>query len=135
MDKTNTLTFEVVSPDKLLLSRAVSMVTVPGCEGDLGVLAGHAPFVVALRPGVIEVYENDIVTDRLFVTGGVAEINQSSCTVLADDALPVVSLNRQVVEQEVKNILQDIANAKSEEEKTKLEQILLATQEKLAIVS
>lgn len=112
-----TFTFEVVSPDKLLLSRAVSMVTVPGSEGDLGVLAGHAPFVVALRPGVIEVYENDIVTDRLFVAGGVAEINQSSCTVLADDALPVTSLNRQAIEQEVKNLLQDVDNAKSEEKK------------------
>ena len=62
--------FELVSPEKLLLSEAVDMVVVPGTEGNFGVLPGHALFISTVRPGVIDVYEDKNISERIFVSGG-----------------------------------------------------------------
>ena len=83
---------EVVSPEKLLLSRDVDMVVIPAAEGDMGVLPNHAPMIVLLRGGTIAITEGGRVTDRLFVSGGFAEITPERCTVLADEAVPVGEL-------------------------------------------
>ena len=84
---------EVVSPEKLLLSRNVDMVVIPASEGDMGVLPNHAPMIVLLRGGTIAITEGGRVTDRLFVSGGFAEITPDRCTVLADEAVPVAELS------------------------------------------
>jgi F-type H+-transporting ATPase subunit epsilon len=84
---------EIVSPEKLLLSRPVDMVVLPAAEGELGVLPQHAPMIVLLRGGVIRLYQGTAVTDRLFVSGGFAEITPSRVTVLADEATPVAELD------------------------------------------
>lgn len=96
------LQFELVSPEKLLLSQAVGMVVVPGTEGNFGVLPGHALFISTVRPGIIDVYEDKTVTERIFVSGGFAEVTPERCTVLADEALPVSSLDRAVIEAQAK---------------------------------
>lgn len=83
---------EIVSPEKLLLSRAVDMVVIPAAEGDMGVLEGHSPMIVTLRGGTIDLYEGDKVTERLFVDGGFAEVTPERCTVLANQAVPVGEL-------------------------------------------
>ncbi|MEN9498490.1 MAG: synthase subunit epsilon [Pseudomonadota bacterium] len=85
---------ELVSPEKLLLSRPVEMVVFPAAEGEMGVLAGHAPMIVALRGGVISVREGGQVTDRLFVAGGFAEVAPDRVTILAEEATPVASLSK-----------------------------------------
>ena len=85
---------EVVSPEKLLLSRDVDMVVIPAAEGDMGVLPNHAPMIVLLRGGTIAITEGGRVTDRLFVSGGFAEITPERCTVLADEAVPTADLSR-----------------------------------------
>ncbi len=85
---------EVVSPEKLLLSRDVEMVVIPAAEGDMGVLPNHAPMIVLLRGGTIAITEGGRVTDRLFVSGGFAEITPERCTVLADEAIPTAELSR-----------------------------------------
>jgi len=85
---------EIVSPEKLLLSRPVDMVVIPASEGDMGVLEGHAPTMVMLRGGVISLYEGDRVTDTLFVAGGFAEVTPERCTVLANEVMPVAELQR-----------------------------------------
>ena len=85
---------EVVSPEKLLLSRDVEMVVIPASEGDMGVLPNHAPMIVLLRGGTIAITEGGRVTDRLFVSGGFAEITPERCTVLADEAVPISELSR-----------------------------------------
>jgi F-type H+-transporting ATPase subunit epsilon len=90
---------EIVSPDKLLLSRPVDMVVIPASEGDIGVLPGHTPMIVMLRGGTIALYEGETITDRLFVGGGFAEITPERCTVLANDVAPVAELNRSEAEQ------------------------------------
>ncbi len=66
--------FEVVSPERLVLSEPVDMAVIPGSEGDFGVLAGHSLLISTLRPGVIEVWQGETVTERLFVGGGFAEV-------------------------------------------------------------
>jgi F-type H+-transporting ATPase subunit epsilon len=85
---------EIVSPEKLLLSRPVDMVVIPAAEGELGVLPQHAPMIVLLRGGTIRLYDGAQVTERLFVSGGFAEITPTRVTVLADEATPVASVSR-----------------------------------------
>jgi F-type H+-transporting ATPase subunit epsilon len=85
---------ELVSPEKLLLSRQVEMVTIPAAEGEMGILPGHAPMIVALRGGTIAVREEGVETERLFVAGGFAEITPERVTVLAIEATPVAQVSR-----------------------------------------
>ncbi len=93
--------FELVTPERLLLSQAVEMVVVPGTEGNFGVLPGHALLISTIRPGTIEVYEGQAVTQRIFVAGGFAEVTPERCTVLADEAVPADALDRAAIEAEL----------------------------------
>jgi F-type H+-transporting ATPase subunit epsilon len=78
------LTLEIISPEKLLVSKPVDMVVIPGTEGDLGILPGHSKLITSLRGGLVDLYENNAITDRFFVTGGFAEVTGERCSVLAD---------------------------------------------------
>ncbi|HEV2263448.1 MAG TPA: ATP synthase F1 subunit epsilon [Stellaceae bacterium] len=97
--------FELVSPEKLLLSEDVAMVVVPGGEGNFGVLPGHSLLISTVRPGIIDVYADDqrSVSQRIFVSGGFAEVTAERCTVLADEALPVSEIDRAATEAEIKD--------------------------------
>ena len=106
--------FELVSPERLLLSQAVEMVVLPGAEGDFGALPEHAPTVAALRPGVISVFDNGQVTERVFVAGGFAEVTPERCTVLAERALRVTELDRAVAEKAIADAWDDLADAKTD---------------------
>jgi F-type H+-transporting ATPase subunit epsilon len=108
------LQFELVSPEKLLLSEQVGMVVVPGTEGNFGVLPGHALLISTVRPGVIDVYEDTTVTERIFVAGGFAEVTAERCTVLADEAVPVSSLDRGEIEAEAKATESTIAGLRDQ---------------------
>jgi F-type H+-transporting ATPase subunit epsilon len=79
------ISLEIISPERLLLSRAVDMVVIPGTEGDLGILPGHSKLITGLRGGLVDIYENNKITDRYFVSGGFAEVTETRCSVLADD--------------------------------------------------
>ncbi len=100
---------EIVSPDKLLLSRPVDMVVIPASEGDIGVLPGHTPMIVTLRGGTIALYEGDTITERLFVAGGFAEITPERCTVLASEVAPVAEFNRTDAERRLAEAEADLA--------------------------
>jgi F-type H+-transporting ATPase subunit epsilon len=102
--------FELVSPEKLLLSEDVEMVVVPGGEGNFGVLPGHALFISTVRPGVIDVYEGNRISERIFVSGGFAEVTQERCTVLADEAVPLSSLDRGQIDESLKTADAEIAS-------------------------
>jgi F-type H+-transporting ATPase subunit epsilon len=110
------LQFELVSPEKLLLSEAVAMVVVPGGEGNFGVLPGHALFISTVRPGVIDVYadEQSQVSERIFVAGGFAEVTPERCTVLADEALPLSALDRGDLEHQQKMLEATIASIRDQ---------------------
>ncbi|MDB5412431.1 MAG: synthase subunit epsilon [Rubritepida sp.] len=96
-----TFQLELVSPEKLLLSRQVEMVVIPAAEGEMGVLPGHAPMIVALRGGVIRVVEGGQDKERLFVAGGFAEVTPDRVTVLADEATPVDELSKAEAERRI----------------------------------
>ena len=87
----DTFTFELVSPERLLSSGKVAMVVVPGSEGDFGVLPGHAPMMITIRPGIIEVYATDGTTPsaRYEIDGGFAEVTAEGLTILAEKAVAV----------------------------------------------
>ena len=85
---------EIVSPERLLLARSVDMVVIPASEGEMGVLEQHAPMIVMLRGGTIRLYQGGAVTDRLFVSGGFAEVTPERVTVLATEAIPVAEVSR-----------------------------------------
>ncbi|HEY1856984.1 ATP synthase F1 subunit epsilon [Acidocella sp.] len=78
------LALEIIGPEKLLLARDVDMVVIPGTEGDLGILPGHSRMITSLRGGLVDIYENDRIIDRFFVSGGFAEVTETQCAVLAD---------------------------------------------------
>src|ERR1700693_2676457 len=93
--------FELVTPERLLISTMVEMVVVPGTEGDFGVLPGHAPLISTIRPGTIDIYEGRTITERIFVVGGIAEVTPERCTVLADEAMAPDSLDRAALDAEL----------------------------------
>ena len=107
------LTFELVSPERLLLSSQVDMVVVPGTEGEFGVLAGHAPLVSTLRPGVIFVHDEKSI-QRIFVRGGFAEVAATGLTVLAEEAIDLATLDAAALSARIKDAEEDVADAKSD---------------------
>jgi F-type H+-transporting ATPase subunit epsilon len=124
--------FELVSPEKLLVSRPVEMVVVPGSEGDFGALPGHAPLISEIRPGVIAVFEGGQVQERIFVAGGFAEVTAERCTVLAEQAMPVAAIDRLAVDSELKNARDDLTGAKNDAERAIAEREIAVAEAKLA---
>ena len=102
-----TFHFELVSPQKIAFSGEVDQVDVPGAEGDFGVLAGHAPLIALLRPGLMTVYAAGEKT-RLVVLGGFAEVGPDGLTVLADVATSVEDLDRTSLQTQIAQMEQDI---------------------------
>ena len=100
-----TFQLDLVTPDKVLFSGPVDQVDVPGVAGDFGVLAGHAPLVAMLKPGVLVVHEGG-KHHRLVVMGGFAEVNTQGMTVLADFAEPVEDFDRAVIASQIKETVQ-----------------------------
>ena len=123
--------FELVSPERLLVSQPVDMVVVPGGEGDFGVLPGHAPLISTVRSGVIEIYEGSAVTDRIFVAGGFAEVTAERCTVLAELAMPVAEIDATRTEQQLREARDAAAQAKSDEERGAAERLAQLAEAKL----
>jgi F-type H+-transporting ATPase subunit epsilon len=105
-----TFHLDLVSPEKLLFAGDVDQVDLPGSEGDMGVLAGHAPLVTALRPGIIVVFRDggDL---RVVVNGGFAEVGPAGLTVLADTAVPVEEFDLAALTGEIKDTEEDLADA------------------------
>ena len=95
--------FELVTPERLLVSAEVEMVVVPGTEGNFGVLPGHAPLISTIRPGTVDIYQQNRTTiaERIFVVGGIAEVTPERCTVLADEAMAPDALDRSTIEAEL----------------------------------
>src|ERR1700732_1993594 len=96
--------FELVSPERLILSTEVEMVVVPGTEGNFGVLPGHAPLISTIRPGTIDIYEGRTIIERIFVVSGIAEVTPERCTVLADEAMEPAALDRAQLDAELQTL-------------------------------
>ncbi len=96
--------FELVTPERLIVSTQVDMVVVPGSEGNFGVLPGHSPLISTIRPGTVDLYEGRTVTERIFVVAGIAEVTPERCTVLADEAMAPDSLDRAALDAELTTV-------------------------------
>ena len=118
------LKFELVSPEKLLMSAEVKQVVVPGAEGDFSVFVNHAPVLSTMRPGVVDITEGDGKSRRIFVRGGFAEVNPQGLTVLAETAINLEDLDAAAIAQEVKNAEEDVADAKTDEKRQKAQETL-----------
>ena len=127
------LAFELVSPERLLLSDHVDMVVVPGAEGDFGVLVKHAPMISAVRPGVIAVHDGGAIKERLFVAGGFAEVTPARCTVLAEQAMPVAEIDRAAAEQQLKDAREDLEDAADEAARKAAERSIAVAEAMIAV--
>ena len=130
-----TFRFELVSPERLLVSEDVASVTAPGAEGEFTVLPRHAPFMTTLKPGVLTVRVDKGPERRIVVFGGFAEVNPDGCIILAEEAVPVETLDPEAVAREIRDAEEDVADAETEEARfraqTRLDQ-LRALQQALA---
>jgi F-type H+-transporting ATPase subunit epsilon len=118
---TDKIAFDIVSPEWLLLSDEADMVTVPGSEGDFGVLAGHMPLISTLRPGIIDIRGGSESGDiRFFVLGGFAEANPRKLTVLAEEAVPMTSVDAATLDQRIKDTEEDLVLAKNESDRARV---------------
>ena len=114
-----TFHFDLVSPEKLAFSGEVDQVDIPGVEGDFGVLAGHAPVVAAMRPGILTVIAG-ASRQKIIVLGGIAEVSAKGLTVLADVATSLDELDR----AEFADTISDMQNKLSEKEGSELDRAL-----------
>ena len=114
-----TFHFDLVSPEKLLFSGEVTQVDIPGSEGDFGVLAGHAPIVTTVRPGILTIFREGAAL-KIVVNGGFAEVNPEGLTVLADMAVPIEEFDRDVLAGEIKDTEEDLADTKDDWQRDKL---------------
>jgi len=100
-----TISFDLVSPEKLLFSDEVGMIIVPGKDGDIGVLPGHSKILSSLRSGRVMVYgEGKNLLKSFFVTGGFVEINPNKCIILAEGVNEMNSLDKSAIEKEVQEL-------------------------------
>jgi F-type H+-transporting ATPase subunit epsilon len=108
-----TFHFELVSPERLVFTGDVDQVDVPGEEGEFGVLAGHAPYVATLKPGVLTIHGGG-EPQRIVVYGGLAEMGSAGLTVLAEQAVAVAELDADTVALSIKNAEEDLADAEND---------------------
>lgn len=113
------LHFELVSPAKLLFSGDVTSVTLPGSEGEMGIIAGHAPLLSTLRPGFVVVAKDGGSTEKIFVRGGFAEVNPQGLTVLAETAIASANLSATAMAEQVASAEAEYADAKNDEGRRK----------------
>jgi F-type H+-transporting ATPase subunit epsilon len=118
------ISFDLVSPERLLLSGEAEMVTLPGTEGEFGVLAGHSPVISTLKPGVIDVKGTERGDTRFFVMGGFAEVNSEKLTVLAEEAIPMAEVSPVEIDRRINNLQEDVLTAKTEAARAKAVELL-----------
>ena len=109
-----TFKFELVSPERVLISVDADQVVVPGADGDFAVLAGHAPFITTLRPGVLDVTAGN-TKSRVLVKGGFAEVDPARLTVLAQSAYNVDELTGSLLADQLKAAEAELAAAKDDD--------------------
>jgi F-type H+-transporting ATPase subunit epsilon len=113
-------TFELVSPETLLLSGEADLVTVPGAEGDMGIMSNHAPLMTSLRPGMVSVNMKEGGEQSFFVRGGFADISPAGVTILAEFAVSKADLTKEVFEEQKRLAQEEVdASADSDDEDKK----------------
>ena len=117
-----TFHFDLVSPEKLAFSGEVDQVDVPGVEGDFGVLAGHAPVVAAVRPGILTITTGG-AHQKIIVLGGLAEVSEKGLTVLADVATSMQELDRTQFAETISEMEEKLAEKEGSELDSAIERL------------
>ncbi|RWB30340.1 MAG: F0F1 ATP synthase subunit epsilon [Mesorhizobium sp.] len=116
--------FELVSPERLLVSEQVESVVIPGAEGEMTVMAYHAPVMTTIKPGVVTVKTAAGQQERYVVFGGFADIVPAGCTLLAESAVAVGDIDRADLTRRIQEAREDVADAKDDQTRSKAEQFL-----------
>ena len=116
--------FELVSPERLLVSEEVESVIIPGADGEMTVMAKHAPVMTTIKPGVVTVRPVSGVEERYVVFGGFADILPEGCTVLAESAVAVKDIDRADLARRIGEAREDVTDARDDATRTKAEQYL-----------
>lgn len=116
--------FDLVSPERLLVSEDVEAVIIPGTEGEMTVMANHAPVMTTIKPGVVTVRPASGAEERYVVFGGFADILPEGCTLLAESAVAVKDIDREDLARRIQEAKEDVSDARDDETRTKAEQFL-----------
>jgi F-type H+-transporting ATPase subunit epsilon len=116
--------FELVSPERLLLSASATEVVLPGTDGEMTVMAHHAPTMTTIKPGVVSVMTAEGKTERYVVFGGFADILPDGCTLLAESAVAVGDIDRDDLAQRLQDAREDVADARTDAAKQKAQEYL-----------
>ncbi len=119
-----TFKFELVSPERLLVSAEVESVMAPASEGDMTVMANHAPVMTAIRPGVVAVKTAQGKENRYVVFGGFADVTPTAFTLLAEHATAVDAIDRQALAKRIQDAREDLSDARDDETKQRAAEIL-----------
>lgn len=133
MIEQTTISFELVSPERKLVSEPVFHAVIPGVEGEMGVGPMHSSFVVALKPGVVKLYmsKDDKSPRKIFIAGGFADVTGDHCTVLAEQAVNVNEINTAEIEQQIRDLTEDLGIAVEKADKDRITNRLQIAQAKL----
>ena len=135
MSKAQTIQFELVSPERRLVSEPVTMAVIPGEEGQFGVLSGHSALVASLKPGVVELTFDGQDARRIFIAGGFADVTPEQCTVLAEEAVNVADLDKAELDQQAANLNEDLDLAKEDADKARIESKIALVSAKLDAIA
>ncbi|MGX1743844.1 F0F1 ATP synthase subunit epsilon [Bosea sp. NPDC055353] len=124
-----TFKFELVSPERILFSGEVVSVIVPSTEGEMTVLAGHAPLVATLKAGIVFVQTTDQNGKEFFVNGGLAEVNQETMTILAEQGKFLEDVDTAVLDAEILTAETRLAGSHNDDEKKRLREALVQLRE------
>ena len=120
----DTFKFELVSPERLLISANVREVQVPGSEGDFTVLPNHAPVIAMLRPGILRVPGHDGPNGAIYVRGGLVDVGPERLIILAEQAVPLGQVDAAFLEREIATAESDVAASKDEDTRYQAEDVL-----------
>ncbi len=128
--------FDLVPPEKKLVSENVHMAVIPGDMGMFGVMAGHCSLVASLTHGVVKLYKDDKGTPRrIFIAGGFADVNGAKCSVLAEEAIPVSELDKNALTKQLKDLTEDLGLAKEKNDKARIKLKIAVVNAKLLAIS
>jgi F-type H+-transporting ATPase subunit epsilon len=116
--------FDLVSPERLLISEQVESVVIPATEGEMTVMGNHAPVMTTIKPGVVTISRTDGKTDRYVVFGGFVDILPDSCTLLAESATHVDEIDRADIARRIQVAREDLNDAVEHHARTKAEEYL-----------
>ena len=116
--------FDLVSPERLLVSQEIESVVIPGTEGEMTVMANHAPVMATVKPGVVVVKPVSGPEQKFVVFGGFADILPDVCTLLAEAALPAAEVSKDDLSRRIEETKAELADVKNDDDRTKLETFL-----------